>query len=129
MIPPVGAYETRWASIDSKVSAPLYGTHDTWGGSHAKQARKIREVDFANKAQPCGRLDRTLVYRRNGAMSSNRGANQMDSQLQQYVDGSYLPTKNVLPGIVDTEPSSRSNDAMVIAEITHEFDNADLDQT
>ena len=83
IIPPVGAYQTRWDVVDSKVTVPLYGTHDTWGGSLAQKASKIKESDFAKKVKPCARLDRTLVYRRNGAMSSNRGVNP-DSMLQMY---------------------------------------------
>ena len=48
----------------------MYGTHDTWGGSLAKKAKQIKEVDFAKKVKHCPRLDRALVYQRNGAMSS-----------------------------------------------------------
>ena len=34
-----------------------------------------------------------------------------------------------MPGIDNTDPSVRSNDAMVIAETAQEFENADLDQS
>ena len=67
-IPPIGWYSKKWESVEAKVQAPLYGTHATWGGNLAKKALKIKEIDFSKKVKPCARLDRTLVYKRNGAM-------------------------------------------------------------
>lgn len=70
MVPPIGAYKTRFDHLDPKVGVPLYGTHDTWGGDLKKQAKKIRDRDFKAKVKPCSRLDRTLVYVRNNVFES-----------------------------------------------------------
>ena len=70
MIPPIGAYKTRFSHIDPKVGVPLYGTFDTWGGELAKQSKKIKDQDWARKVKACPRLDRTLVYVRDNVFQS-----------------------------------------------------------
>lgn len=72
MVPPIGAYKTRFDHLDAKVGVPLYGTHATWGGELKKQAKIIRDRDFKAKVKPCSRLDRTLVYVRNNVFESLR---------------------------------------------------------
>ena len=53
MIPPVGAYITRYEHLDPKVTCPVYGTEQTWGGSLAKRSRRIKDQDFKKKVRAC----------------------------------------------------------------------------
>ena len=62
--PPVGTYRTRYNASDPKISAPLYGTQQTWGGELAKRADRIKDQHFRATVRKCDRLDKTLVYQR-----------------------------------------------------------------
>ena len=62
--PPVGVYRTRFDGKDPKVTVPIYGSKEKWGGDLAKKATMIKEIDFKKKVKACPRIDRTLVYQR-----------------------------------------------------------------
>ena len=62
--PPVGSYRTQYCAMDPKITSPVYGTKEVWGGKLAKQSKKIKEEGFRNCVSKCERINRTLVYKR-----------------------------------------------------------------